>query len=41
MGMTVWPEVERAAETKERARAQAGEGGTTPFGNWSILGFLG
>lgn len=30
MGMMVWPEEERALVTVERARAQAGEGGTTP-----------
>lgn len=29
--VTLWPEVDKAAETEERARAQAGVGGTTPF----------
>ncbi len=29
MGTMVWPEEERAVVTVERARAQAGEGGTT------------
>lgn len=31
--MMVWPAAERAAVEVERARRQAGEGGTTPVGD--------
>ncbi len=39
--VTLWPEVDKAAETEERARAQAGVGGTTPFWYTVNPGFLG